>query len=40
MQNNCVKFTEKFPLINEFILVACRNKNKDDGIWLFDVCYY
>lgn len=37
-----IKFTEQLPPYNGTeILIAMRNKNmEDDGIWLYDVCYY
>lgn len=37
-----IKFTEQLPPYNGTeILIAMRNKNMgDDGIWLYDVCYY
>ena len=30
----------KFPKSGEKVLTACRNKNMEDGIWLYDLCYY
>ena len=36
-----IKFTEESPPSNGTeIIIAVRNKNKEDGIWLYDVCYY
>ena len=37
-----IKFTEQLPPYNGTeILIAMRNKNMgDEGIWLYDVCYY
>ncbi len=30
----------RFPKSGEEVLTACRNKNMEDGIWLYDLCYY
>lgn len=35
-----IKFTEKFPLQQEPIIIAMKNKNKEDGIWLYDLCMF
>jgi hypothetical protein len=37
-----IKFTEQLPPYDGTeILIAMHNKNMgDDGIWLYDVCYY
>lgn len=35
-----IKVTEQLPPIGTEIIIAVRNKNKEDGIWLYDVCYY
>ena len=34
------KFTEKFPPQQEPIIIAMKNKNKEDGIWLYDLCKF
>ena len=31
---------QEFPKAGEQVLTACKNKNKEDGIWLYDLCYY
>ena len=30
---------EELPPVNELVIVRVRNKNKPDGIYLYDVCY-
>ena len=35
-----IKFTEKFPPQQEPIIIAMKNKNKEDGIWLYDLCMF
>jgi len=30
----------KMPKSGEQVLTACKNKNKEDGIWLYDLCHY
>ena len=30
----------KFPKSGEQVLTACKNKNIEDGIWLYNLCYY
>lgn len=35
-----IKFTEKFPSQQEPIIIAMKNKNKEDGIWLYDLCMF
>lgn len=30
----------RFPKEGEDVIAACKNKNKEDGIWLYDVCCY
>lgn len=35
-----IKFTEKFPPHQEPIIIAMKNKNKEDGIWLYDLCKF
>lgn len=35
-----IKFTEQLPCIGTPIIVAVKNKNKPDGIWLYDICEY
>lgn len=38
---NWIKISEQLPPRNGTeIIIAVRNKNKEDGIWLYDVCYY
>ena len=38
---NWIKFTEQLPPSNGItIIIAVKNKNKPDGIWLYDVCEY
>lgn len=31
---------KKLPNYGLHVLTACRNKNKPDGIWLYEVCYW
>lgn len=33
------KVSEELPPANELVVVRVRNKNKPDGIYLYDVCY-
>ena len=33
------KVSEELPPVNELVAVRVRNKNKPDGIYLYDVCY-
>ena len=33
------KVSEELPPVNELVIVRVRNKNKPDGIYLYDVCY-
>ena len=35
-----VKFTGKLPPLQEPIIIAVKNKNKEDGIWLYDLCMF
>lgn len=35
-----IKFTEKFPPQQEPIIIVMKNKNKEDGIWLYDLCMF
>ena len=35
-----IKFTKKIPPHQEPIIIAMKNKNKEDGIWLYDLCCY
>lgn len=35
-----IKFTEKCPPQQEPIIIAVKNKNKEDGIWLYDLCMF
>lgn len=35
-----IKFTEKYPPQQEPIIIAVKNKNKEDGIWLYDLCVF
>ena len=30
----------RFPKTGEDVITACKNKNKEDGIWLYDICSY
>ena len=30
----------RFPKEGEQVLAACKNKNMEDGIWLYDLCCY
>lgn len=30
----------RFPKAGEQVLTACKNYNMEDGIWLYDLCYY
>lgn len=38
--NLWTKFTEEIPPIYEIIIIAIKNKNKEDGIWLYDICEF
>lgn len=31
---------KKLPNYGLYVLTACQNKNKPDGIWLYEVCYW
>jgi len=31
---------KELPKYGINVLTACRNKNKEDGIWLYDLCYW
>lgn len=33
------KVSEELPPVNELVIVSVRNKNKPDGIYLYDVCF-
>ena len=33
------KVSEELPPVNELVIVSVRNKNKPDGVYLYDVCY-
>lgn len=35
-----IKFTEKYPPQQEPIIISAKNKNKEDGIWLYDLCMF
>ena len=35
-----IKITEKIPPHQEPIIIAMKNKNKEDGIWLYDLCKF
>lgn len=35
-----IKFTEKYPPKQEPIIITMKNKNKEDGIWLYDLCMF
>lgn len=35
-----VKFTGELPPLQEPIIIAVKNKNKEDGIWLYDLCMF
>lgn len=39
-KSSWIKFTEKFPPQQEPIIIAMKNKNKEDGIWLYDLCKF
>ena len=30
----------RFPKEGKQVLAACKNKNMEDGIWLYDLCCY
>lgn len=34
------KISERFPPLQEYIIIAVKNKNKEDGIWLYDLCLF
>ena len=38
-QHRWRKASEELPPVNELVVVRVRNKNKPDGIYLYDVCY-
>lgn len=29
-----------FSVSGKKVITACKNKNMEDGIWLYDICYY
>ena len=31
---------KNLPDVGMEVITACRNKNKEDGIWLYDLCYW
>ncbi len=31
---------KNLPNVGMEVVTACRNKNKEDGIWLYDLCYW
>lgn len=35
-----IKITEKIPPHQEPIIIVMKNKNKEDGIWLYDLCMF
>ena len=35
-----ISVNEKLPLQQEPIIIAMKNKNKEDGIWLYDLCKF
>ena len=34
-----ISVDERLPPPDEAVLTRCRNKNKPDGIWLYDMCH-
>lgn len=43
-KNNCIdewiSFNEQIPPAFSQCIIAMKNKNKEDGIWLYDICEY
>ena len=37
---NWIKVTKRLPENGEEVLIAVKNKNKEDGIWLFDIALF
>lgn len=37
---NWVKVSTRLPNNGEEVLIAVKNKNKEDGIWLYDIATY
>lgn len=37
-QSPWISVEERLPNPSKLVNVRCRNKNKEDGIWLYDVC--
>lgn len=35
---NWIKVTEKLPPPDKDVFICVKNKNKSDGIWLYDIC--
>ncbi|WP_042370286.1 DUF551 domain-containing protein [Bacteroides neonati] len=38
-QSPWIRVEERLPDPGKLVNVRCRNKNKEDGIWLCDVCF-
>ncbi|MDD3038844.1 DUF551 domain-containing protein [Bacteroides sp.] len=38
-QSPWISVKERLPNSGKLVNVRCRNKNKEDGIWLCDVCF-
>lgn len=32
--------SSKNGFVDELVIVRCRNKNKEDGIWVYDICSF
>lgn len=43
-KNNCldewISFNEQIPPVFSQCIIAMKNKNKEDDIWLYDICEY
>ncbi len=35
-----INVDERLPPPDEEVWVCVRNKNKEDGIWLYDICWF
>ena len=40
MDKDWIKISNKLPEDGEEVVIAVKNKNKEDGIWLYDIAYF
>lgn len=38
--NNWINVKKRLPNEQCYVLIAVRNKNKEDGIWLYEVAFW